>query len=296
MQPLIFDIRRFALDDGPGIRTTVFFKGCPLACLWCHNPEAIRPEAGLFFQRDRCVGCGECAKACPDDAICLDGSARVNRQRCTLCGACADACPATALKMVGRYYPPAELVRLLLRDLPFFSVSGGGVTFSGGEPTLHSDYLQEILAALRSHGIHTALQTCGHFDLEPFRTRLLPLLDLIFFDLKLADPGRHRRFTGQDNTRIRDNFRRLAAEAGSRLVPRVPLVPEITATEENLQQIAALLNESGFDSCDLLPYHPGGLSKRQAMGEIPSPLVPDAMISQGEERQWRHFMQQRLAC
>lgn len=296
MRPLIFDIRRFALDDGPGIRTTVFLKGCPLACLWCHNPEAIRPEAGLVFHRELCLNCGECVKACSQDAICLDGLERIDRQRCTVCGICAKACPAMALKTVGSYYPPTELVRLLLRDLPFFAASKGGVTFSGGEPTLHIDYLQPVLTALKRQGIHTALQTCGHFDFEPFRASLLPLLDLIFFDLKLADTGQHLRFTGKNNTLIQENFRRLAAEARPRLIPRVPLVPGITATQDNLTQLAVLLKELGLVAYDLLPYHPGGLSKCRAMGETPSPLLPNTMLNQREEQRWRRFMQQQLAC
>jgi pyruvate formate lyase activating enzyme len=295
VHPLVFDIRRFALDDGPGIRTTVFLKGCPLACLWCHNPESIRPEAEIVFHRQLCLGCGECATACPRGALCPEGPDRIDRRLCAACGACAEACPATALRVVGSHFPPSELLRLLLRDRSFFETSGGGVTFSGGEPALHPDYLSQVLTGLKHQGISTAIQTCGLFDYAAFRERILPLVDLIFFDLKLADPGRHRRYTGRDNAVILSNFRRLAAEARHRLRPRVPLVPGITATPENLAQIAAQLKELGFSACELLSCHSGGIAKRRALGESASPLLPGGMLIAAQELQLRQFMQRRLA-
>lgn len=294
VRPLIFDIRRFALDDGPGIRTTVFFKGCPLACLWCHNPESIRPASELRFRRELCLDCNSCATVCTDDALSPAGPEPIDRRRCTACGACAEACPTTALTTSGRYYPPAELVRLLLRDRILFETSGGGVTFSGGEPTLHRDYLLEVATELKRQGVPIAVQTCGWFDLASFRSGLLPLVDLIFFDLKLAEPEGHLRYTGRGNARILDNFRRLAATARARLVPRVPLVPGITATADNLAQLAALLKEAGFSHCETLPYHPGGIAKRQELGQAASPRLPDTPLSSAETQHWRQFIEQRL--
>lgn len=294
MQPLIFDIRRFALDDGPGIRTTVFFKGCPLACIWCHNPESIRPDAEISFRRESCLGCTSCASVC--EAVTQGAAQPIERQRCTACGDCVEACPARALELKGRYYPPAELAGLLLRDRFLFEASGGGVTFSGGEPTLHRRYLAQVAAELRQHHVPMAIQTCGMFDFESFRDELLPFLDWVFFDLKLADPELHVFYTGQGNERILGNFRRLAAEARSRLVPRVPLVSGITATKDNLARLAELLKETGYDACDTLPYHPGGLAKRRQLGEESTPNLSDSPMSVDETQHWQAFIAQRLSA
>lgn len=195
--PLIFDIRRFALDDGPGIRTTVFFKGCPLACAWCHNPESQNPAAEIAFRGEICIECGECREICPQGAIHQPGTTRIERQRCDACGRCAEHCPTTALRLVGEPIGVEALLEALIRDRLFYETSGGGVTFSGGEPTIHADFLADILPRLRRHGIHITLQTCGHFDSDCFRRLLLPHLDLIHYDLKLADPALHRRHTGR---------------------------------------------------------------------------------------------------
>ena len=264
-RPLIAEIRRFALDDGPGIRTTVFLKGCPLACLWCHNPELISPAPQVSFDARRCVACAACVQACETGAIRFHSRERIDRQTCTGCGACAEACPALALRAVGRAMPPAELVEELLLDRPFWEASGGGVTFSGGEPGLHPRYLEEVCASLAGEGVHIALETCGCFDLAEMGG-VLDLAGLIYFDLKLADPGAHRRFTGVDNRRILENLSEIARRYPTRLVCRTPLVPGITDTPENLRGIARLLRERGVAETVLLPYNPGWLSKAKAIG------------------------------
>ena len=293
-RPLIFAVHRFALDDGPGIRTTVFLKGCPLACVWCHNPEAMRPEAAVASHPDRCIQCGACAAACPEQAIVIGPPLQIDRHRCTGCGCCAAICPALALQMLGRPYQPDELLELLLRDRQFYASSGGGVTFSGGEPTLWPDYVGEVLQALKAEGVRTAIQTCGFFDYDRFARQLLPYLDLIMFDLKCIDADRHWAYTGQDNTLILDNFRRLTRDAGERVLPRVPLVPGMTATADNLLAIAAFLAGQGCERCDLLPYNPGWRPKRQAIDLPLPPGLTETPLSQAEEEKLRRLFHERL--
>ena len=293
--PLIFDIHRFVLDDGPGIRTTVFFKGCPLACVWCHNPEAMSSERELACYPELCVRCGACAAACPHAAISMTPIPRLDRTRCTVCGACAATCPAMALRMKGQPHTLHELLELILRDRHFFAASGGGVTFSGGEPTLPMAYLSDALRALKVEGLHTAIQTCGMFDYDEFARHILPFVDLIMFDLKLIDAGEHRRFTGRDNAQILANFRRLAGEAGARMLPRVPLIPGITATVSNLLGIASFLAETGCRRCDLLSHNPAGAEKRRAIGMSPVPGLPEQPLSAAEEAKLRRLFFERLA-
>ena len=265
--PLIADIRRNALDDGPGIRSTVFFKGCPLACVWCQNPETLDPGRQLQRQGGQCIGCGGCAEACPHHAVEFSRGAlrRHDARACQLCGSCVEACPPAALRLLGRRLEVPQLVQELLRDEPFFRNSGGGVTFSGGEPTLWLDYLEQVAAQLARQQIHQVLQTCGMFRMSRLQRRLLPLLDLVFFDVKLVDPAAHRRFTGRGNRIILGNLRQLAQRIPDRLLPRVPLVPGITDTDDNLQAIARLLVELGLPRVALLPYNPLWIPKRREL-------------------------------
>jgi pyruvate formate lyase activating enzyme len=266
-RPLITNIHRFALDDGPGIRTTVFLKGCPLSCEWCHNPESMDPTEEVAFQGQLCIGCADCLRDCPHGAITMDSAERINRDLCTACGVCTKVCPTTALRMVGCYHTPSELTETLLKDRLFFETSKGGVTFSGGEPTLFPKYVATVAEKLHENGIHTAIQTCGHFDPVVFKSVLLPHLDLIYFDLKFFDPQQHKAWTGVANENILANFLDIVQCAGSRVVPRIPLVPGITATEENLSNLALFLRDSHATSYELLAYNSGGIPKRTFLGK-----------------------------
>jgi pyruvate formate lyase activating enzyme len=269
----VFRIARFSVHDGPGIRTTVFLKGCPLRCAWCHSPESQRPEPQLAFHQDRCVACGTCIPACAEGAIASEaGVVVLDRARCRVCGACAEACPSGAREVVGRAWASDDLLATLARDEVFFDESGGGVTFSGGEPLVQAAFLAEMLRLCRGRGIHTAVDTCGMADRAAF-DEIAPLADLFLFDVKAADDVRHRAITGASNAVIVDNLRRLASR-GARIRARFPCVPDLTADDENVGQVGRLLAEVGVRAVDLLPYHRAGTAKHARLGiEDPAPSL-----------------------
>ncbi len=267
--PLVARVQRLSADDGPGLRDVVFFKGCRLACAWCHNPETMAAGYSMLFFREQCVGCHRCAGACPEAAIQPRGDYRIERSQCRNCGRCAEVCPARALQRVGIACAPEALVEHLVRDRLYFDNSGGGVTFSGGEPTLHLEYLERVGALLKERGISLALETNGDFSWEDFEQRLLCRLDLVYFDLKLMDSVRHRQYTGIGNRRILANLTRLARQKPAALIARTPLIPGITDTAENLGQIAAFLTRLGVASWVKLPYNPTGTAKWESLGQRP---------------------------
>jgi pyruvate formate lyase activating enzyme len=270
--PLIARIQRLSMDDGPGLRDVVFFKGCRLSCTWCHNPEAVEAEATILFFKEHCIGCQECLGICPNGAIAPWGGYRIDRSRCRKCGKCAETCPARAIEMAGLAYAPKTPVETLLRDALYFENSGGGVTFSGGEPTLHMAYLEEVSVLLKKEGISIALQTSGDFDWGEFEKHLLPHVDWIYFDIKLMDPVQHRRYAGVGNRRILSNFAMLSKAKSTALIPRTPMIPGITDSEENLQQIAAFLAGFGIGNWVQLPFNPAYLAKQEWVGRTPGEL------------------------
>ena len=282
--PLIVDIKRHSLEDGPGIRSVVFFKGCPLRCIFCQNTEAQDPEVEIAFSTRECIHCGSCADACPQGAIELELPGRIHREMCIRCGRCANVCPGKGLRLVGAYYPIEVLTELLLRDLPFYRHSGGGVTLSGGEPTLYPDYLQPLLKRLKARGVTLVLETSGYFDYQPFEQKILPYIDLIYYDIKIADPELHRRYIGKTNHRILDNLYRLLMEKGIEVHPRVPLIPGITATRANLSAIVDLLCEAGAENVSLLHYNPMGIEMAVNLG-LPKPPLPEEFMRHDEERE-----------
>jgi pyruvate formate lyase activating enzyme len=268
--PLILEVKGNSLDDGPGIRTVVFFKGCPLSCVWCHNPESKRMGAELAFDPRECVSCDSCLEACPEGTLDRSLPGFVDRKACTLCFACVDACPSGALSRVGREMAVEEVLELVERDLPFFKTSGGGVTLSGGEPTLYMDYASRLLRGLKEMGVHTIVETCGHFDLGRFTELMDPYTDIIYYDLKIFDPEEHHAQCGVSNQRILANFRELhrhSLNGGTELLPRIPLIPGITATSENLKGLAGFLRETGARSVALLQYNPLWIEKSSKVGQ-----------------------------
>ena len=281
--PRIVDVKRHSLEDGPGIRSVVFFKGCPLRCTFCQNPETQDPGMEIAYSAGDCIHCGECARVCQEGAIDLELPGRIYRDRCKRCGRCADVCPGRGLRRVGVSYPVEDLVEILLRDVSFYRYSKGGVTLSGGEPTLYPDYLEPLLDALKAKGIHLILETSGYFDSESFRQQILPYVDSIYYDLKIADPEDHRKYTGVTNERIIENLYRLLQERKVEVCPRIPLIPGITTTSRNLSAITDILMKAGAEQVSLLPYNPMGTGMAESLGKSPSPLSKRFMKPEEEQ-------------
>lgn len=293
--PLIFNIHHFALDDGPGIRTTVFLKGCSLSCTWCHNPESMSPYREIAFYPSLCIQCGDCGKVCPENAIEMTNAKRIIRDRCTSCGKCADICPSTALAVIGRHYSVDELVETLMKDRLFYETSNGGVTFSGGEPAIHTEYLKAVMKELKKNNIHIAVQTAGMFDLTEFRTKLLPYIDLIYYDLKIIDPVEHKKYTGADNRQILDNFAGLVKKCSKMIIPRMPLVPGITSTEDNLAKTAAFVRDAGCSTYELLSFNSGGIAKRHYLGKAVPGDVSDIRINMDNEKEYKELFSKHFS-
>ncbi len=264
----VFDIKRYATGDGPGIRALVFLKGCPLSCTWCANPESQRREAELFYYRNRCIACGRCVPACPLGAIAMDpaGGVATDRAKCTACGRCVAACLPGAREIVGEDRTVKSILSLLDRDRRFYENSGGGVTVTGGEPLFQPAFAENLLAECRSHGLHTAMETCGFADEETFGS-VTRHVDLLYYDLKHPEDAEHRAGTGQSNTPILRNLARLREAYSGDLIVRVPYVPGYNTSPDVLRKMLRIARGvPGLRRVEFMPYHRLGLAKYEALG------------------------------
>jgi len=261
----IFDIKRFAVHDGPGIRTTVFFKGCPLRCIWCHNPESRKIERQIVFFQNKCIGCGECFKRCPSGAVeATPDGRKYHRDKCTLCGTCVEYCYAEATVMQGKIASVEEVVEEVKKDMPFYENSGGGVTLSGGEPTMQSDFCIALLQECKKAGLHIALDTSGYVKLETLK-EILKYVDLVLYDIKHMDPRKHKEYTGVSNELILSNL----VELDKLDIPieiRMPTIPGLNDSGENLSAMSQFLSKlKNVERIRLLPYHRLGEGKYERL-------------------------------
>ena len=264
---MIFDIQRYSLHDGSGLRTIVFFKGCPLRCRWCSNPESQRSEKEIFLSELNCIRCGTCVAACPRGALSFEpsGSLALDRTRCDLCGECIEACPSGALRFSGEVYGVEDVMKAVRRDIPFYRCSGGGVTLSGGEPLQQWQFAEALLEACYHEGIDTAMETCGFAAWEHLE-RLSPLLGQIFYDVKHVDPERHQAGTGQECGIILDNLKKLVTLHPD-VVIRVPVIPGFNADGEDMGRIARWVRDNaGRIPVELMAYHRYGEKKYESLG------------------------------
>ncbi|MEW6364399.1 MAG: glycyl-radical enzyme activating protein [Acidobacteriota bacterium] len=275
----IFDVQRFCLHDGPGIRTVVFFKGCSLGCSWCQNPESKRRSFEMAFYADRCAGCLECRRVCEQGAIIAEGNGRIDRSKCDACGKCADICPQEALRKIGRDESTSQLLDQIALDGSYFSATGGGVTLSGGEPLLQPEAAAELLAGCRRAGINTTVETCGAVKWDAFELAR-PYTDLFFFDLKAGDEEQHHQLVGTEISRIFGNAERLI-ETGARVEFRMAVVPGQNDGQMSLDGIAGFLEKQRSNTISLLPYHSGGIAKIDRIGSN----QPKLAISRAEADQ-----------
>lgn len=289
---IVFNIQKCCVNDGPGIRTTVFLKGCMLNCLWCHNPESKLMKPQLMLHQNKCIGCLECQKICPRGlhTVGEDGKHLIDRESCIACGKCADACIG-ALEICGKEMTVPEIIKEVMKDKAFYDNSGGGVTLSGGDPLLTPDFTLELLKAAKDNGLHTCIETCGHAKWDDVE-KLMPYVDIFLWDVKETDSARHKEFTGVTNERILENLRALS-KAGAHIILRCPIIPGYNDRREHLEAIGDLATElSGVEKVEVEPYHPLGASKSEDIGkEYP---LPDISFQKDETvKEWIEIISSR---
>ena len=266
---LIFDIKKYAINDGPGIRLTVFFKGCNLACEWCHNPESISPKVQKMYSASKCIGAVKCIENCPNDALKMTEEGIVTDYNvCNFCGICAEACPTKAFEMLGNFMPVADLMKVIDNEAAFFDQSGGGVTFSGGEPLMHADYLLQILKACGKRYYHRVVDTTAFSSLETI-LEVANHTELFLIDLKVIDEETHKHFTGVSNKKILSNIKELA-KTDVDIIFRMPLIKDVNASHENIIKTAEFINslQGNRNVINLLPYHKVAENKHKKLGNL----------------------------
>ena len=262
---LVFNIQRFSIQDGPGIRTTVFMKGCPLICPWCSNPEGISSVPEIMTSDRKCIGCKKCVEVCPVNAICyVDGVRQIDWNLCTNCLECAKVCPSHSIGVIGDYLTVDEVLKIAVRDVPFYRNTGGGVTVSGGEPLLQWQFVLDLLKECKKAGLHTTLDTSGYCRWEDMR-KVLKYVDLILFDVKHMDSKRLKETCGVDNELVLDNLEK--ATRMSKIWLRIPLIPDFNDSELNMRAVAELAISTKVERVSLLPYHQYGKQKYQRLGK-----------------------------
>ena len=270
---IVFDIKKYSLHDGPGIRTTVFLKGCPLECLWCHNPESTSLHREIMFWEDRCIHCGDCISVCPTHAFSIvEGKIHFDKKKCIPCDLCTSVCPSGALEMIGKNISVKEVMDEINKDTVFYDDSGGGVTFSGGEPFVQFDFLLALLKFCKQQEIHTAVDTTGFVKVEKLAAAV-EYIDLFLYDLKLIDNSSHEKYTGVSNEPILSNLIKLS-KLNKKVIIRIPIIPDINTDLKELDKIAGFVSSLQFiKEINILPYFPGGVEKYKRLQKRTEPFT-----------------------